>query len=920
MITSCSRKIYRVSNGLSTDFIMFNTSNASCCFIELYYCCRNDDVISTELDLPSSMPFYLIPKTTACPEVKNTNTSMEVFEFVIDRKFSDTRKVAFGAHPYVTLSGSAMNSRMGYFLCYYEPRVTRTNMVELKLRVENQEINANFPSNIAVLLLYNGRLLRYGKLSSVWLSISVTANCTSFSTERWVKSLNGVGFYNGSFYPSPVCKELVDLTVWIYREGSLKPEIGGKLNLTLFSKINILIVIKAKQLQKLTSLVQDLKKLKEKLERDRLKVTRRIKFETFSYTSTNDVTMKLKGLKVESKGSPRQLHGIIGINVHGVQDMLNSFSSVHNILFITGRTNGQEIRFTNKATLHYKLTWTSPFYRALSKMKKLNDSPIVIIRSWNIKIPISLASYLLQMSFTVSADIVIKETDTWHRISQKLRKVRANNVKFFFIIEPRAASKLFIAAVKEKVSPKNGKIWISGSMNGVFEYGVASKECYKLRPFSCSEEFQGAWMIKSFQPLSHLGSFIDGNTKNNGFSTLRDEKNHFHTKLLRAMVLDGAAAIANGILKLSKKNVTIKTSDIMSTVKEIIPQKLQNFRFGDTLSKFPTNTSYNCLSGWNGTNCSYPQCANYRCVPKRGKCVGNNLCECYPGFHGRDCSGSCKETCKNGICNEGAFGDGTCSKCNWMYEGTYCKTASVLQALITGSVGSLVLVITVVCYLAKVCRQKQGALQRGELDESHWIIQWTELEDCYKVDLEKTVVQGQLCEKIRHTAYFQAKFRQKNVFVKCFKKRPVKLSLEVRMEIRKVKEVDHVNLEKIQAVCLGPPYVAIITELASMGSLYDTLHVEGVEIPLEIKYALMEDISRGILYLHEKYAMPHGRLKSTNCLLHKGWQLKIADVGLRSLRRNIENESPTEINDNVASNPENAKQDSVREDYYSTYL
>ena len=896
---------------------MLNVSRTSCCFIEMNYCCRSDSS-SGELDLPTSMPFFLIPRTNVCPKVRNANTTMESIDFSMRRRMNDTRRTAIGVHPFIRLLNLTANAiTMRYHLCYYEPIVKRIIDLRLHLRVESEEVNANFPNSIAVLLLNNGSLIEYGNFSGIWYDIRLSANCSSFSTETRIKSINGIAVYNGSFYSSPRCVGVVSMRATFQARIPAMGVVLGRVSLTLFSKINVLIILRNRDLLRLSTLKQDMDTLKRAFERNRSRSVRDINFVIISYKTKREIERKLKGSIVDRKEDPMQIHGIIGINVLNVQGILNSFSKLYNIAFITGSTTNATISLANKVALQYNLTHDSPIYRTLSKMKEMKANAVVIVRSKRLKIPTSLASYLLYMNFTVSNDVVIEDKDSSLDIGYKLRNIDKSFTAIYFIINVRIASNLFIAAMKEFVSPVNGYLWISGSENGVFEQGIGSQACYKHKPLSCSKAFQRVIMINSFQTVGKVHSFVDAEKRNINFTTLQDEKNILHNELLKAMILDGAAAIASSIVKLTHDNLTITTARILSSVKRSLPVRLQNFRFQDHSVKLPANNSITCLNGWNGTNCSYPQCSSRQCVSAGGICVGNRLCECFSGFYGRSCSGVCKNLCKNGICNEGAQGDGACISCSWMYEGKYCNKAAVLQALITGCIGSLILIIIVVCYLPNCSRAKQYNIEKGDQDESHWIIQWAELEDRQKVDLNRTVLEKQLSEKIRNTSYFKARFQQKEVFVTGMMKKPVKLSLEVRMEIKIAKDLNHANIERIKAVCLGPPYVAIVTELASMGSLYDTLHAGSVEIPVEIKYALMEDISRGMLYLHEECAIAHGRLKSTNCLIHRGWQLKITDVGLGSLRKNNESGNCFMYYKNSSYSSGIEKQDSIRADYNS---
>ena len=899
---------------------MFNASHSNCCYIQMYYCCRNDTT-PEELELPSLMPFYLLPRTNECPDVRNTNTIIENFTFSVDVGLNDINKVAFGSHPYVTLSSQPLNSETGlimnYHLCYYEPTVSNTTSLKLQILAESHQINADFPCDIALMLLYNGSLIQYGDFSAIWYNITISANCTVFSTEERLKSEFGISIYNGSLHQSSQCMKSVDITVAFHGAVPQMGVVSGEVNLTLVSRTNILIVLKNKSLVRLTSLKEELNQLSDSQESIVDGASRELSIDILSYNNSSEIIRHFQESGAYNKGSPRQLHGIIGVNIEDVQEILYSFTIKHDIPFVIGSTSATSMLVTNKMTLQHKMIQDGPLYLALSKLKEINITEVAIVRSKKLKIPTTFAYYLLQMSFIINKDVAIEQEETTSQISQKIRQLGNSKAAIYFIVDALTSSKLFIAAVTERISPKDGYIWISGSENGVYEHGIGSIDCYKLKPVSCADAFSGVLMMKSFSSVGALISVINGDTSNLNTVMLRNESSYFHTELMRAMLLDGVAAIADGIRKLSKTNATITTTSIILTASKAKSIRLADFMLTNAPNEVLSNGTVICLRGWTGANCSEPVCLGYHCLPGSGRCVGDRLCECLPGFYGRDCSGICKERCKNGICNGGALGDGTCLECNWMYEGIYCNKATVLQALIAGCIGTLIMVIIVACYLSKFCRPKQSSFRARDHDESHWIINWAELRDHEKIDLDRTAAARHLAEKFRYTDYYKAKFRGEHVFVTCIKKKPVKLSLDVRMEIRKVKQFDHVNVEKVKAVCLGPPYVAIVTDLASTGSLYDTLHAENVEVPLEIKYAFMEDICRGMLFLHEKCGMPHGRLKSTNCLLHKGWRLKITDIGLGSLRKNIETGNYLKSYGYYNYDPDKEKQDALHTDYNS---
>ena len=104
---------------------------------------------------------------------------------------------------------------------------------------------------------------------------------------------------------------------------------------------------------------------------------------------------------------------------------------------------------------------------------------------------------------------------------------------------------------------------------------------------------------------------------------------------------------------------------------------------------------------------------------------------------------------------------------------------------------------------------------------------------------------------------------------------------EFNNEINKLFLVRHPNIISLLAICKNNSKLAIVTELAQNGSLYDYLHKENLtkEISIEFKMKILKQLIRTMLYLHEN-GLVHRDLKSQNILLDENYNLKLCDFGL----------------------------------------
>ncbi|XP_077563675.1 atrial natriuretic peptide receptor 1-like isoform X4 [Haemaphysalis longicornis] len=113
----------------------------------------------------------------------------------------------------------------------------------------------------------------------------------------------------------------------------------------------------------------------------------------------------------------------------------------------------------------------------------------------------------------------------------------------------------------------------------------------------------------------------------------------------------------------------------------------------------------------------------------------------------------------------------------------------------------------------------------------------------------------------------------------------IELTRSVLIELKQMRETQHENIARFVGACVDVPNIAIITEYCPKGSLQDVLHNDSLRLEWLFRYSLINDIVKGMSYLHNSEIATHGRLRSSNCLVDSHFVLKITDFGLPTFRK-----------------------------------
>ncbi|MEQ2266550.1 Nitrogen permease reactivator protein [Xenotaenia resolanae] len=129
------------------------------------------------------------------------------------------------------------------------------------------------------------------------------------------------------------------------------------------------------------------------------------------------------------------------------------------------------------------------------------------------------------------------------------------------------------------------------------------------------------------------------------------------------------------------------------------------------------------------------------------------------------------------------------------------------------------------------------------------------------------------------------------VAIKYSNRKRIELNRKVLFELKHMRDVQNEHLTRFIGACIDPPNICIITEYCPRGSLQDILENDSISLDWMFKYSLINDIVKGMVFLHNSVIFSHGKLKSSNCVVDNRFVLKITDYGLSSFRSDLDSGS-----------------------------
>ncbi|XP_046585125.1 atrial natriuretic peptide receptor 1-like isoform X2 [Haliotis rubra] len=122
------------------------------------------------------------------------------------------------------------------------------------------------------------------------------------------------------------------------------------------------------------------------------------------------------------------------------------------------------------------------------------------------------------------------------------------------------------------------------------------------------------------------------------------------------------------------------------------------------------------------------------------------------------------------------------------------------------------------------------------------------------------------------------------VAIKPIRRATITISKPLLLEVKRVKDLQNDHIVRFVGACIDVPNQCILTEYCPKGSLQDVLENDQIKLDWMFRYSIMQDIVRGMAYLHSSDIRSHGNLKSTNCVVDSRFVVKITDFGLHYFR------------------------------------
>uniref|UniRef100_A0A0N5A6F6 Guanylate cyclase n=1 Tax=Parastrongyloides trichosuri TaxID=131310 RepID=A0A0N5A6F6_PARTI len=111
-----------------------------------------------------------------------------------------------------------------------------------------------------------------------------------------------------------------------------------------------------------------------------------------------------------------------------------------------------------------------------------------------------------------------------------------------------------------------------------------------------------------------------------------------------------------------------------------------------------------------------------------------------------------------------------------------------------------------------------------------------------------------------------------------------KFSKNEQLELTKIQNFDHQNINKFYGISIDHTFILSIWRFCKRGSLHEILQADLINFDSYFMISLILDIVDGLAYIHESFLQFHGLLSSKVCFVNDRWQVKISNFDSQFIR------------------------------------
>ncbi|XP_071947414.1 atrial natriuretic peptide receptor 2-like [Antedon mediterranea] len=141
---------------------------------------------------------------------------------------------------------------------------------------------------------------------------------------------------------------------------------------------------------------------------------------------------------------------------------------------------------------------------------------------------------------------------------------------------------------------------------------------------------------------------------------------------------------------------------------------------------------------------------------------------------------------------------------------------------------------------------------------------------------------GDLAAELRHGTQTVAIYKAQYVAVLTGQLKNFHLNKVTKKELQALRWLVHDNINRFLGICFPPKddeMLLYLTEHCSKGTLRVVLDNDDIKLDSTFKMSFINDLTRGLQYIHNSEIKSHGLLTSSLCVIDSRWVLKITGIG-----------------------------------------